>query len=128
MGSLSPTVIKTEQFYPVEANLSLSITPFVSTDEDVTLKMDMDITNFTTEMQINQPPPTSTSKFNSIIRVKNDDMILLGGIERTEKGQSSSGIPLLGRIPILKWLFSSRTNKNTKVVSIVFIKPTIVYN
>ncbi len=128
MGSLSPTLITTQQFYPVEANLTLNITPFVSADEDVTLKMEMDISNFIGEMDIRQPPPTATSKFNSIIRVKNDDMILLGGIERTEKGETSQGVPLLGRIPVLKWLFSSRTKKNSKVVSIVFIKPTIVYN
>lgn len=128
MGSLSPNVITTQQYYPIEANLSLNITPFVSADEDVTLNIEMDISNFTAETPVNQPPPTATSKFKSIIRVKNDDMILLGGIERTEKGESSSGIPLLSRIPILKWLFSSRAKKNNKVVSVVFIKPTIVYN
>lgn len=128
MGSLSPTVITTQQFYPVEANLVLNITPFVSADEDVTLDLEMDISNFTSETPINQPPPTATSKFKSIIRVKNDDMVLLGGIERTEKGESSQGVPLLGKIPVLKWLFSSRTKKNNKVVSIVFIKPTIIYN
>ena len=128
VGSLTPSVIETQQFYPVEANLYLSIKPFVSADEDVTLNMEMDITNFTAETDIKTPPPTSTSKFNSTIRVKNDDMVLLGGIERTEKGESASGIPFLSRIPVLKWLFSSRTNRNTKVVSIVFIRPTIIYN
>lgn len=128
VGALTPSVIETQQFYPVEANLYLSIKPFVSADEDVTLNMEMDITNFTAETDIKTPPPTSTSKFNSTIRVKNDEMVLLGGIERMEKGESASGIPFLSRIPVLKWLFSSRTNRNTKVVSIVFIRPTIIYN
>lgn len=128
VGSLTPSVIETRQFFPIEANLALTIKPFVSADEDVTLNMEMDITNFTAETDINTPPPTSTSKFNSTIRVKNDEMVMLGGIERTEKGEGSSGIPLLSRIPVLKWLFSSRTSRNTKVVSIVFIRPTIVYN
>lgn len=127
-GALNPNTIVTQQFYPVEANLALNIRPFVSADEDVTLAMEMDITNFTAQTDINTPPPTATSKFNSTIRVKNDDMVLLGGIERTEKGESSSGIPFLSRIPVLKWIFSSRTNRNTKVVSIVFIRPTIIYN
>ncbi|MBO9620534.1 MAG: hypothetical protein J7539_16035 [Niabella sp.] len=128
MGSLSPTTVTTQQFYPVEANLALKITPFVSADEDVTMNMEIDISNFTADTKINEPPPTATSKFKSIIRVKNEDMVLLGGIERTEKGDSYDGIPLLGRIPVLKWLFSSRDRRNTKVVSVVFIKPTIVYN
>jgi type IV pilus assembly protein PilQ len=65
--------------------------------------------------------------FSSIIRVHSDEMLVLGGIERTEKSEDASGIPLLSRIPILKWLFSSRTKTNSKVVSVVFIKPTIIY-
>lgn len=128
LGSLNPTIISTKQYNQVEANLELKITPFVSADEDVTLDMEMDISNFTADTKIDEPPPTATSKFKSIIRVKNDDMVLLGGIERTEKGDSYDGIPLLGRVPVLKWLFSSRNRKNVKVVSVVFIKPTIVYN
>jgi type IV pilus assembly protein PilQ len=128
MGSLSPSTVTTQQFYPIEANLALRITPFVSADEDVTLSMEMDISNFTENTKINEPPPTATSKFKSIIRVKNEDMVLLGGIERTEKGDSYEGVPLLGRIPVLKWLFSSRDRRNIKVVSVVFIKPTIIYN
>ncbi|MFT4092625.1 MAG: hypothetical protein QM640_03210 [Niabella sp.] len=128
LGSLTTNTIETTQYYPVEANLTLNIKPFVSADEDVTMNMEMNITNFTSQTDINTPPPTSTSKFNSTIRVKNDDMVMLGGIERTEKGETSSGIPFLSRIPVLKWLFSSRSKSNIKVVSIVFIRPTIIYN
>ncbi|WP_233165696.1 type II and III secretion system protein [Pedobacter sp. ASV12] len=54
-------------------------------------------------------------------------MIVLGGLERTENSESGSGVPLLSRIPILKWLFSSREKSNAKVVTLVFIKPTILY-
>jgi type IV pilus assembly protein PilQ len=85
------------------------------------------ISNFTSNTPINQPPPTSTSKFESIIRVHNEDMVVLGGIERNTKSETGSGVPFLSRIPILKWLFSSRKKSNSKVVSIVFIKPTIIY-
>jgi type IV pilus assembly protein PilQ len=93
----------------------------------VTLHIGVNITNFTTTTAINQPPPTSTSKFKSIIRVHNQDMVVLGGIETTTKSETGSGIPLLSSIPILKWIFSARTKSNNKVVSIVFIKPTITY-
>ena len=54
-------------------------------------------------------------------------MIVLGGLERTEKSENGSGVPFLSRIPIIKWLFSSREKANNKVVTIVFIKPTIIY-
>jgi type IV pilus assembly protein PilQ len=128
LGSLSPQTVVTQQFIPVEANLSIDITPFVAGNDEVTLHLGVSISNFTsTTTNINQPPPTSTSKFRSIIRVRNEEMIVLGGIERMTKSETASGIPILSRIPILKWLFSSRTKSDSKVVSIVFIKPTILY-
>jgi len=125
--SLTTQTTITEQFVPVEANLEVKIRPIVSGDDQVTLNIKVDISDFIGDPPENAPPPTSTSKFESIIRAKNEDMIVLGGLERTETVESGSGVPFLSRIPILKWLFSSRTKSNSKVVTIVFIKPTIIY-
>jgi len=127
LGSLNPQTVVTQQFYPIEANLSIAIKPFVSGDEQITLNIDVSISDFTANTTINVPPPTATSKFQSIIRVKNEEMVVLGGIERNEKSSTSSGIPLLSRIPVLKWFFSSRSKTDSKTVSVVFIKPTIIY-
>lgn len=125
--SLTTQTVVTEQFNPVEANLEIKIKPIVSGDDQVTLNIKVDISDFIGDPPANAPPPTSTSKFESIVRAKNEDMIVLGGLERTETVESGSGVPILSRIPILKWLFSSRTKSNSKVVTIVFIKPTIIY-
>jgi len=128
IGSLNPQTVVTQQFIPVEANMTIDIMPIVSGDDQVTLNIGVNITDFTSSSSsLNSPPPTSTSKFKSIIRVKDEEMILLGGIERTERSETASGIPLLSRIPVLKWLFSSRTKTNSKVVSVVFIRPKIIY-
>lgn len=127
LGSLSPQTVVTQQYIPVEANLTIDIMPMVSGDEQVTLNIDVKISDFIGDPPNNAPPPSSNSKFKSIIRVRNEEMVVLGGIERNEKSETGSGIPLLSRIPVLKWLFSSRSRSTGKVVSIVFIKPTIVY-
>jgi type IV pilus assembly protein PilQ len=120
------TNIFTNQFKEVEANLEIGVTPIVSGDDQVTLKIRVDISSFIGIPSNNAPPPTSNSKFESILRVHTDDMIVLGGIERNENSENSSGIPLLSRIPILKYLFSSRNKTKGKVVTVVFIKPTII--
>ncbi|MXV50396.1 general secretion pathway protein GspD [Pedobacter sp. HMF7647] len=125
--SLTTQTVVTEQFTPVEANLAINIRPLVSGDDQVTLNIKVDISDFIGNPPENAPPPTSTSKFESIIRAKNEDMIVLGGLERTESSESGSGVPLLSRIPVLKWLFSSREKSTNKVVTVVFIKPTIMY-
>lgn len=125
--SFQSTSVFTEQYTPVEANLNIDIRPVVSADEQITMNITVDISDFIGIPPNNQPPPTSTSKFTSIVRAKNEDMIVLGGIERTENTDNSSGVPVLSRIPILRWLFSSKEKKTRKVVSVVFIKPTIIY-
>lgn len=126
-SSVNTQTVFTEQFNKVDANLAIGISPVVSGDDQVTLKIKVEISDFIGTPPANAPPPTSTSKFESIIRAHNEDMIVLGGMERSEKSDSGSGVPLLSRIPILKWLFSSREQTKSKVVTLVFIKPTIIY-
>ena len=116
----------TNQYSSSQANLTIGFKPIISGDDQFTLGINVDISDFTSIPTDGSPPPTSSSKFQSSIRVNNEDMIVLGGIERTERSDSASGIPLLSRIPILKWIFSSKKNTNGKVVTLVFIKPTIM--
>ncbi|MCR6641077.1 MAG: type II and III secretion system protein [Sporocytophaga sp.] len=126
VGSLTPSNIITETYNAVQANLSINIKPIVSGDDQVTLNIDVSITDFT-DSPVSGPPPSSTSQFKSIVRVRNEEMVVLGGLERTESSEGGSGVPLLSRIPVIKWLFSSRTKSKNKIVSVVFIKPTIIY-
>jgi len=125
--SLQSNTILTDQFTPVEANMDITIRPVVSGDDQITLDIAVDITDFIGSNVEGEPPPTSTSKFESIVRARNEDMIVLGGIERMENSDKGSGVPLLSRIPIIRWLFSSKEKTTRKVISVVFIKPTIIY-
>jgi len=120
------TSVFSNVYVPVEANLSVDIKPIVSGDDQVTVGIKVNISDFTSIPTDGSPPPESISKFETSLRVHSGDTILLGGIERTEKDLTSSGIPLLSRIPILKWIFSSRTKTASKVVSVLFIKSTIL--
>ena len=122
----SPTSIFTQQYNKVDANLVINIKPVVSGNDQVTLGIKIEITDFIGTPPTNAPPPTSTSKFESIIRAHDGDMIVLGGLERAEEDDNSSGVPLLSKIPVLKWIFSSKSKSHIKKVTLVFIKPTII--
>jgi type IV pilus assembly protein PilQ len=126
LGSLNTQTVITQQFHEVQANLAINIKPVVSGDDQVTLNIDVSNSDFL-DAPTNAPPSSTQSQFKSIIRVKNEEMIVLGGLERNEKDDKGSGVPILSRIPILKWIFSSKTRTKSKAVTIVFIKPTIIY-
>ena len=93
----------------------------------MTLNITISNSDFISEPQGDRPPDTRNSSFTSLIRVRDNDMVLLGGLEKINKSESGSGIPLLARIPIIKWFFSSRAKSRNKTISVVFIKPSIIY-
>ena len=118
--------IFTNVYQEVNADLSINIRPIVSGNDQVTLGITVNNSDFSAIPTDGSPPPQSISKFETSLRVHSEDTIVLGGLERTQNEEDASGIPLLSRIPILKWLFSSRTKINQKVVSVLFIKSTII--
>tara|TARA_R110002072_G_scaffold202476_3_gene360353 strand:- start:49 stop:1875 length:1827 start_codon:yes stop_codon:yes gene_type:complete len=126
-GAQSPVTQVTRTFQSVQANFTLTVKPFVAGDSSVTLEIQVDQSDFTARESPDAPPGAVNRNFNSMIRVKNGEMILLGGLEEKTLDDSGSGIPFLSRIPILKYLFSSRTTNDKKSKLNIFIKPSIIY-
>jgi type IV pilus assembly protein PilQ len=127
LGSLTTNTIKTVQYQSVQANQTLSIKPLVSGDDQVTMTIEVNQTSFLPNSNATGPPNSSTSQFKSIIRVRNEEMIVLGGLEKVSKSLDAQGTPILSRIPIIKLLFSSKTKAKSKSILVLFIKPTIIY-
>ncbi|HIA11323.1 MAG TPA: general secretion pathway protein GspD, partial [Flavobacteriales bacterium] len=126
-GSVSTTSTVSQTYKSVNADLSIKINPIVSGDEQVTLEIDVKQSSFGERISNEAPYGTITRNFQSLIRVKNEEMIILGGLEDKTISDSGSGVPLLSRIPIIKWFFSSRSKSTSKNKLTIFIKPTIIY-
>ena len=73
------------------------------------------------------PPGMNSREFSSIIRMRDQDVAVLGGIEQRTKDDSGSGVPLLARVPVIKWLFSERRREDSKRKLNILIKPTVIY-
>lgn len=112
---------------PQNANLTVTIKPFLSTDGYVTLEIDVQQDDFLPSIAPGAPAGSSTQTFQSLVRVKNGEMILMGGLEKDAKSESGSGTPLLSRIPIIKWFFSSKKKDKEKSKLHIFVKPTVTY-
>ena len=127
VGSLSPQTIQAYQYKAVNANLSVSIKPMFSGDDQVTLEIKVEQSGFKKNRVPDAPPGSDNKSFNSIIRVKNEEMVLLGGLEEKSNSNTGSGIPLLARIPVIKWFFSSREKEKSDSQLNIFIKPTVLF-
>ena len=72
------------------------------------------------------PPGLTKRSFNSIVKVKNGETVLLGGIEKNLTDDSSRGLPFVARVPVLRHIFgNSRRTRNDQTLN-VFIRPTII--
>jgi len=127
IGSQNPQNIITQQYKSVNADLSVTINPIVSGDEQITMDVKVKQSTFTTRISPTAPPGTITRDFQSMVRVKNQETVILGGLEENSVNESASGLPFLSRIPIIKWFFSSRTKAHEKDKLTIFIKPTVIY-
>lgn len=127
MGSQNPIQTNSYQWKYIDANLDLKIAPFVSGNGEITLSVEISQTEFTTQEDNETPPGTATRSFKSEIRVLNEEMVLLGGIERTDRVKTSKGLPFIARLPVLKWLFGQSVDNDEVRKLNIFIKPTVIY-
>jgi len=127
-GSQIPTTSEGRNYQPIDAELAISIKPLVSGDGQVTLDINVIQSDFNGERIEDDAPPGLTSReFSSIIRMQNQDLAILGGLEEKVKNDSGNGVPVLARIPVIKWLFSKRKREDSKQKLTILIKPTVIY-
>ncbi|WP_299363518.1 general secretion pathway protein GspD [Winogradskyella sp.] len=126
IGSDNPVTQTAVNFVPIDAELGLTIKPLVSGDGQVTLDIFVVQSNFGNRISEDAPPDINSREFSSIIRVKDQDIVVLGGLEEQSTNNSGSGVPFLARIPIIKWLFSKRVREGRKAKLTVLIKPTVI--
>lgn len=127
-GSQVPVNSEITNYVPIDAELALEIQPFVSGDGEITLDVQVIQSTFNGERIAKDAPPGINSRqFSSIIRMRDQDLAILGGIEEVKKDDSGSGVPLLARIPIIKWFFSQKRREDSKRKLNILIKPTVIY-
>jgi general secretion pathway protein D len=71
-------------------------------------------------------PVISQEKVIHDIRMKDGEVNLLGGLKQSQDSTTVSGIPGLSSIPVIKWLFSSKTVNKTSQELLIALIPHIV--
>lgn len=127
IGSQNPQTSEIRNYAPISAELAVDIRPIVTDGDQITLDVKVIQSNFSGErIEADAPPDINAREFSSILRMKDQDLAILGGIDQVVKDDSGSGVPLLARIPIIKYLFSKRRREDSKRSLTIFIQPTII--
>jgi type IV pilus assembly protein PilQ len=110
----------------VAATLSLTVTPHITPDDRVRLqvKAKNDFADFS--RTVNGSPAINTREAKTELLVNSGDTIVIGGIVKQDSEWSESRVPFLSRIPVLSWLFKSRSVVDNKSELLIFLSPTIM--
>ncbi len=127
IGSQNPSSTEITNYLPIDAELAIEFKPYVAGNGQITLDIQVIQSSFGTRIDENAPPDINSRRFSSIIRMHENDVAILGGLEDKIKSEAGTGIPLLSKIPVLKWLFSRRTRTDSKSKLNILIKPTVFY-
>jgi general secretion pathway protein D len=122
IGGVGINPLVNTQFNYIDVGVNIDITPHVHGQDEITLKLSMDISAVDSYQNIGgiQQPVIGQRKIEQDIRLKEGEVNIIGGILENTQTTSLTGIPGLAQIPILKWLFSSQ-QKEVQDNEIVFV-------
>ena len=105
--------------------LILQVTPQVNREGYVTLYVQPSYSDII-DSGFDDMKDTITRAVSTLVRVKNGQTVVIGGLLTSRETESVRKVPLLGDIPILGWLFTSKTTYKSTTALVVFITPTIL--
>jgi len=116
------------QFQYQDVGVNIEMTPTVHYDHDVTLKMKIEVTSQSGSVTISgvTEPILSQRVVDQVIRLREGEASILGGIQDKQEMVSWTGIPGLSSIPILKYLFGSKDHTISDDELVFLVVPHIV--
>jgi type IV pilus assembly protein PilQ len=118
-------ITKTEKRTPF--SLELSVTPQITADGGVI--MDLDVRREFLGPLIDQETGARAINKRSAktkVMVRNGQTTVIGGIYTSDELEANAGVPGLKNIPIIGWLFKSRSFSRTKNELLIFLTPRIL--
>jgi len=106
--------------------LKLEITPHVNDSDFVRLEIDNELSDVANPNFNGLGPATSKRTVKSVVTIRDQQSIVLGGLIKDSVSQTVNKVPLLGDIPILGYLFKSTQKTITKQNLLIILTPYII--
>lgn len=115
----------------LDVGLKLDIEPVISLDDDVSMKLNLEVSNIIdtiTRASGTQTYHLGTRNTSTNLRVRDGETSVLAGLIRKEDQRSNTGIPILNELPLVSKLFGSSQDSNSKTEIVLLITPHIIRN
>lgn len=118
----------TTQFQQVDVGTQIDLEPHVNGTDDISMHIKVEVSDVTQTETIAgvQQPIISQRVDEANIRMKDGEVSVLGGLYDEETDLSVSGIPGVTNIPVLGYLFGTKTKNRTKDEVLIAMIPHIL--
>ena len=116
------------QFQYTDVGVNIEMTPTVHFDHDVTLKIKIEVSAQSGQVTIEgvTEPILSQRVVDQVIRLREGEASILGGLQNKQEAINWSGIPGLSSIPLLKYIFGSKDHTINDDELVFLVVPHIV--
>ena len=126
----------TSASYPVNYNqyeyrdvgVSLKITPHISEEGNVRLKIDQQVTKVVSAGTTAEAvlPTTLKRTVKTTVVVKDKETVVIGGLVGDSTNAGTSKVPFFGDIPLFGWLFKTKFTGKEKTNLFIFLTPHVI--
>ena len=108
--------------------IDLKVTPLIGDDGSIQLKIDQKVDDLlgSTTIDGNQVPIIGTRQATSFINVYDNQMVVLGGLQRQKFGNDRAKIGFLAEIPIISQLLGGREKSRERTELLLFVRPHVI--
>jgi general secretion pathway protein D len=118
---------------------TMSVTPQISDADSVLFNLKPSISRITTFVNDPNPdlakagvvskiPQTQTREMESVLRIENNQIGVMGGLMQDSINNLTDAVPLLSSIPFFGGLFKQRNDTSSKSELVIFLHPVVIKN
>lgn len=135
VASATPVTTPDVELTPFFSGIALDVTPQIDKAGNVLLHIHpsvIDVKEQIKQIKVSDSSlelPLAQSEIresDTVIKAGSGDVVVIGGLMKTENVEYESQIPLLGDIPFIGEAFKNRSKEKRKTELVILLKPTVV--
>jgi general secretion pathway protein D len=132
----TPIISYTTTITTVPIGFTMSLTPQINDSDTVLLNIRPSITRLLRDaldptpslIVQNKVPQTSTREMESVLKVENNQIAVLGGLMEDRVDKLTDEVPFAAKLPLIGNLFQNRNDTTRKTELVIFLRPTVIKN
>ncbi|MGJ5818865.1 cohesin domain-containing protein [Paludibaculum fermentans] len=127
-GAVGVSPLVSTQFQFAEVGVNLDLTPRIHSNDEVSMQVEFEISNIRDKVDVGglSQPVIGQRKVSHIIRVREGEVTLIGGLMQATQTKVRSGLPGLMSLPFFGRFFSTDSIENINSDLLVALVPHIV--